>query len=251
MADLRQSVVGYIDLSAFHRGRSERMVKRPFGNIPKRRSFLVVCEGEQTEPNYFRSLAQCLPKNMVENVVVEGVGGSPDYLLKFAQEKIEERKRNAGPPFYHVWLVFDRDRFEHFSDTIENVRRLNSANEAKRKQEQSIEHWHCAWSNEAFELWYVLHFREQLGGGISRDMFQAMIEEDVRRQTDETSYRYAKNDPLMFRRLYPYTLRAIERAERGLLRQQKEHGEDWAAMNPATKVHHLVRELLAYMRKGQ
>lgn len=63
MVDLQQSVGGYIDLSSFHRGRLERTSKRPFGNIPKRRSFLVVYEGERTEPNYFRSLAQCLPKN--------------------------------------------------------------------------------------------------------------------------------------------------------------------------------------------
>lgn len=251
MADVRQSIAGHIDLSSFRLGQSGLTKRRPFGNIPKRRSFLIVCEGAQTEPNYFRAIAQCLPRNMVENVVVEGVGGTPDYLLKFAQAKIEERKRNAEPPFYHVWLVFDRDQFEHFTDTIENVRRLNLANEAKKKQERPIEHWHCAWSNEAFELWYVLHFREQLGGGISREEYRSMIEAEVRRQTGEPTYRYKKNDSQMFRRLYPYTALAINRAERGLLAQVREHEDDWAAMNPATKVYCLVRELLAYMRKGQ
>ena len=45
--------------------------------------------------------------------------------------------------------------------------------------------------------------------------------------------------------------KSVERAERGLKRQIALHGEDWASMNPATTVHLLVRDLLAYMRKGQ
>ena len=82
------SVAGVLSLESFKRKNIVRSPKRPFGNLPKRRSFLIVCEGEQTEPNYFRAIARCLPRNMVENVVVEGVGGTPDYLLKYAQEKI-------------------------------------------------------------------------------------------------------------------------------------------------------------------
>jgi len=223
---------------------------RPFGNVPKRRSFLIVCEGEQTEPNYFRAIARCLPRNMVENVVVEGAGGSPDYLLKFAQEKITGRIRNGEPPFYHVWLVFDRDSFEHFSETIESVNRINASNAVKPLRERPMEHWQCAWSNEAFELWYVLHFREQLGGGVSREKYRQMIEEDVRRQLGDATYQYRKNDDAMFARLHPFTIFAIERAERGHGKQVSYHGTDCAAMNPATTVYQLVRALLAYLKKG-
>lgn len=246
-----QSISGRISLSSFRKGFSMSAGRRPFGNIPKRRSILIVCEGVQTEVNYFNAIAHCLPRNMVENVVVEGAGGSPDYLLKYARQKIEERQRVQEPPFYHVWLVFDRDQFEHFTDTIRNVDRLNAENAAKKKAERPVEHWHCAWSNEAFELWYVLHFREQLGGRVSRTMYRSMIEEDIRRLTGERDYRYQKNDPQMFQRLHSYTLQAVERAERGLKRQIALHGEDWASMNPATTVHWLVRDLLAYMQKGQ
>jgi len=246
----KQSVSGSISLASFRRGQAAVAANRPFGNVRKRRSFLIVCEGEQTEPNYFRAIARCLPRNMVENVVVEGAGGSPDYLLKFAQEKIAERLRNGVPPFYHVWLVFDRDCFEHFSETIENVRRINSSNDAKPLRERPVEHWQCAWSNEAFELWYVLHFREQLGGGVSREKYRQMIEEDIRHLTGEPLYRYRKNDDSMFARLQPFTVLAIARAERCLEKQVREHGTDYAAMNPATTVHQLVRALLAYLKKG-
>ena len=247
----RAIVAGELTLESFKRQNGVREVRRPFGNQPKRRSFLIVCEGEATEPNYFRAIAKCLPRNMVSNVVVEGVGGTPDYLLKFAKQKVEERKAQGQPPFYHVWLVFDRDNFEHFTDTILAVERQNEENKRLPIAERPVEHWHCAWSNEAFELWYILHFREQLGGGISRSRYQEMLQENIRAMTPETGFVYQKNDGSMFRRLVPYVCDAIPRAERGLQKQLAEHGTDWASMNPATCVHQLVRDLLAYMRRGQ
>lgn len=245
------SVAGGLTLESFKRKNIIGTSRRPFGNQPKRRSFLIVCEGEQTEPNYFKAISRCLPRNMVENVVVEGVGGTPDYLLKYAQTKIEERKALGQPPFYHVWLVFDRDNFEHFTDTILAVERRNAENAHVCAAARPVEHWHCAWSNEAFELWYILHFREQLGGGVSRRQYQEMLQLDIRKQLGESGYIYQKNDPFMFRRLAPHTLLAVDRAARGLRKQQEEHGQDCAAMNPATCVHLLVKELLSYMRKGQ
>lgn len=245
------SVAGELSLESFKRQHIIRTQKRPFGNQPKRRSFLIVCEGEQTEPNYFRAIAKCLPRNMIENVVVDGVGGTPDYLLRYAQSKIAERKKQGQPSYYHVWLVFDRDNFEHFTETIVAVEKQNEANARLDAAQRPVEHWHCAWSNEAFELWYILHFREQLGGGVSRVRYQEMLQSDIRNQLKEVGYIYRKNDSFMFRRLAPLTLGAIDRAERGLRKQQEAHGQDCASMNPATCVHLLVRDLLAYMRKGQ
>ena len=240
-----------ISLDSLRRSGWGRPSKRPFGSIPKRRSYLIVCEGERTEPNYFKALAKILPRNMVENVVVEGVGGTPDYLLKFAKAKIAERDRNGQPPFYHVWLVFDRDNFEHFTDTIEAVDRLNRENSALPSSRRPLEHWHCAWSNEAFEIWYILHFREQLGGGVSRERYGEMITEDVRKRLGLVDFKYVKNDIGMFTLLYPFVSEAIDRAERALQKQIAEHGDDIAAMCPATYVHRLVRDLLAYLHKGQ
>ena len=81
--------------------------------------------------------------------------------------------------------------------------------------------------------------------------YQEMLQVDIREQLNEIAYKYRKNDQFMFRRLAPFTSVAIDRAERGLGKQHAVHGQDCAAMNPATCVHMLVRELLAYMRKGQ
>ena len=64
-------------------------------------------------------------------------------------------------------------------------------------------------------------------------------------------FKYEKNDIGMFTLLYPFVSEAIDRAERALQKQIAEHGDDIAAMCPATYVHRLVRDLLAYLHKGQ
>lgn len=96
-------------------------------------------------------------------------------------------------------------------------------------------------------MWYVMHFREQQGGAVSRTQYQKMLEEDIRCATDEKDFAYRKNDPQMFARLRARTPEAIRRAERALEQQIKAKGTSWADMNPATRVHELVRSLLAYM----
>lgn len=227
-------------------GRSQA---RPYGNRPPRRYFLIVCEGEETEPNYFNAIAAQLPKDMVSRITVKGVGKNTLRLIDAAKEEIVKRRAAGLPDYYYVWLVFDRDGFpaDHFNRTIDSAESINSQNAAFPPRARRCEHWRCAWSNEAFELWYVMHFREQLGGAISRVNYQKMLEEDVRANTGERDFTYKKNDPQMFARLKARTPDAIRRAERTLESQLEAKGMSWADMNPATRVHELVRSLLAYM----
>lgn len=222
-----------------------RPLVRPSGNRPKRRYFLIVCEGEATEPNYFHAIANQLPKDMVKRITVMGTGRNTKELVDIAKKEVENRFKSGAPSFYHVWLVFDKDEFpnDRFNGTIQEVEALN-----KTASPQDMRpYWHCAWSNEAFELWYVLHFQEQTGGAVSRMQYQRMLETAIRDDTAEKDFHYMKNDPRMFARLKDRTHSAVERAERALSRQLQAHGTDWAAMNPATRVHELVKSLLAYL----
>ena len=227
-----------------------RSAARPYGNRPRRRYFLIVCEGEETEPNYFEAIARQLPKDMVNRVTVKGTGGNTLQLIDAAKKEIDRRRAAGLPDYYYVWLVFDRDEFpaDRFNRTIDAAESMNAHCAARVGKSRSCEHWRCAWSNEAFELWYVLHFREQLGGGISRSQYQKMLEEDIRVCTNDKGFSYAKNDPQMFARLKEHTPDAISRAERTLARQFKAKGTSWADMNPATRVHELVGLLMAYMQ---
>ena len=50
----------------------------------KRRFYLIVCEGEKTEPNYFESLKSSLPKGVLEltNIDIDGTGRKPCQLFR-------------------------------------------------------------------------------------------------------------------------------------------------------------------------
>ena len=69
---------------------------------PLRKNFLIVCEGEKTEPNYFKKFR--VPKEVFD---VVGVGANTESLVK----KAIELKKKASTSYDDVWCVFDRDSF--------------------------------------------------------------------------------------------------------------------------------------------
>jgi hypothetical protein len=97
--------------------------------------FLIVCEGTQTEPNYFRSFR--VPKVVID---IEGLGRNPTQIVEYAID------RRSEDDFDQVWCVFDRDSFP--------VSDITKAVALAKKNNIQI-----AYSNEAFELWYILHFQ--------------------------------------------------------------------------------------------
>jgi len=78
-----------------------RQSKRP--PLPK---ILIVCEGEKTEPNYFKGLRDEL-KLSGARVEITGKGASnPMGIVSFAEKRHREDK-GAGFPFDHVFCLFD------------------------------------------------------------------------------------------------------------------------------------------------
>jgi len=111
-----------------------------------RQNFLIVCEGEKTEPKYFEAFP--VPKDVVD---IRGLGQNPSKLVNSTKKIIEQKEEGY---YDQVWCVFDRDDWtaEDFNNAIANSK---------------IQEIKVAYSNEAFELWYVLHF-EFLNSGIPR-----------------------------------------------------------------------------------
>jgi RloB-like protein len=103
--------------------------------------FLIVCEGAKTEPNYFRSFR--VPRDVID---VHGLG---ENTIRIVERAIELK---AEDNYDQVWCVFDRDSFP--------AQNFNAALELSRRHGIEV-----AYSNESFELWYVLHF-EFLNSGI-------------------------------------------------------------------------------------
>ena len=136
--------------------------------------YLIVCEGEKTEPNYFKwykeelnrlknALAhsktpQCFDvKELGDDFVIDGTGRNTKSLLEYT---IEQRNR-ATVDYDQVWCVFDRDSFpaQDFNEAIFSAAKQNIK---------------VARSNEAFELWYLLHYH-YYDTGISRKQYQKML----------------------------------------------------------------------------
>ena len=70
--------------------------QRTAGRRPKGRYYLIVCEGEATEPNYFEAIARCLPKDMVSRITVKGVGDNTLGLIDAAKTEIAKRKAKVA-----------------------------------------------------------------------------------------------------------------------------------------------------------
>jgi hypothetical protein len=159
--------------------------------VPRTR-VLIVCEGAKTEPAYFLRF----PAAEVIDLEVVGPGLNTDGLVA---EAIKRRNRAEadGHAFNEVWCVFDRDSF-----TPQNFNRALRLAENERIR--------FAVSNEAFELWYLLHF-DFHDAGISRATYEARL-------TRALGVPYRKNIPDMYERLKERQPAAIRNAEKLLNR---------------------------------
>lgn len=167
--------------------------------------FLIVCEGARTEPNYF----QAFPVN----AKVVGTGHNTVGLVR-------EAERLAGmDPYEHVWCVFDRDSFplKNYNEAIALAGKLG---------------YDVAYSNEAFELWYLLHFH-YYDSALSRDQYEEKLSRDLKRK-------YKKNDRSMYDELLHLQPAAIKNARK--LMSTCPTKQPWNR-NPVTAVYKLVEHL--------
>lgn len=204
--------------------------KRKVGGTPQREYYLIVCEGEKTEPNYFKSLKEKLPIGVVDSIVIEGEGKNTLTLIE-ETNKIRERKEKGmnGRRFDHTWAVFDRDSFPEAN--FDNA--INKAEQQRRKI-------NCAWSNEAFELWYLLHLAF-VNVGMTREDYKPKIEQWLTNLMGQ-SFKYAKNRADMYDILQKYgnEEQAIKWAE---LLDRGYEDRKFSAQNPNTKLYILVGQL--------
>jgi len=171
--------------------------------------FLIVCEGEKTEPNYFRSFH--IPR--VVEIDIHGLGENPSRLVNSAKELQSKEE------YDQVWCVFDRDAW-----TSED---FNNAISSAKKQKFKV-----AYSNEAFELWYVLHF-DFLDTGIPRCDY-------IKKLNELLNQKYQKNSETIYDELLKRQATAIKNAD-NLLKQYDPRNP--SKDNPSTTVHLLVQEL--------
>ena len=206
----------------------QRREARAYNTRNERKNYLIVCEGERTEPNYFTTLKRKLPKGLVE-IDIEGAGANTlslvDIAIRIKNEQAERAKKSIiQRPYDHVWVVFDKDDFPN--------RNFNNAIFKARSNKIAV-----AYTNEAFELWYLLHF-EFHNTAISRHQYYPILTRYLGRE-------YAKNSEDMYDLLAEIgdETQAIKWAS--VLLKHSDF-QNPALSNPSTTVHRLVQDLNKY-----
>lgn len=228
---------------------SDDFFKKRKGNRKKRKieskdlapyRYLLVCEGTKTEPNYFIGIKKLIDKRYEGKVKVNnynidilGTGRNTEDLVRFTKAQIETAKSFGELPYGHVWVIFDKDDFtdEQFNNAIIQA----GDNDYK-----------VAWSNEAIELWFLLHF-EYLQSAVSRQQY---IEKINQYFEVFNLGKYEKNLENIFEILQMHgdLNKAISNAKR-LRKLHADIGNKTPSNNnPCTTVDLLVEELLNILK---
>jgi len=127
----------------------EPKIARRKGSLDTRPNILIVCEGQNTEPGYFKMFRLASAK-------VEVVGTGYNTLSLVKRAIVLKNKHN----YTQVWCVFDKDEHHNFNNAINKAK----ANGIK-----------VAYSNQAFEYWFILHFDDHQGGQMHRSLYHKKI----------------------------------------------------------------------------
>lgn len=192
-------------------------------------TILIVCEGKNTEPSYFRQFR--LSSATIKAI---GEGYNTTSLVNRTKQIAQQDK------YDQVWCVFDKD---DFSDAD-----FNSAIEIAESNNFGV-----AFSNQAFEYWLILHFDDHQGGGMHRNNYNNKINTLLK---PHNSTYDGNNNKIISEDLFELldgidecTKRerkelAIERAERNL--NQFDHKRP-AKAESSTTVFRLVKEIVKYI----
>ena len=195
--------------------RKRSYMDRQVDRVDGRKSFLIVCEGEKTEPGYFERFR--VPTLVIRIV---GTGKNPATVVKEAL-RLRAEENDA---YDQVWCVFDKD--DNPCDAFDNA------------IHQAVERGlYVAYSNQSFELWYLLHY----------DYFNTALarQEYMDRLSGYIGKKYEKNDTAIHGILKARVTTAVRNAERLLTQYDPPHpGQD----DPSTTVHRLVTTLLKEAR---
>jgi len=216
----------------FKKRQGKRKERKSENREMKPYRYLIVCEGEKTEPNYFEGFKEEINSKYKDQVKIkkweidiEGTGRNTESLVEYASEL----QRKSAVEFGNIWCVFDKDDFtdEQFNNAIEKCKK----NDFKP-----------AWSNKAIELWFLLHF-EYLNTAVERVSYIKKLNEYFKNFSVNNG-KYEKNLKDIYKILKEYgnCKKAIVNAKK----LNKTHPGNFtpSKMNPATKVYELVEELL-------
>ena len=198
----------------------ERKLSRKVSVRTIKQSFLIVCEGRNTEPEYFNAF-----RLTSAQVCAVGKGlGTVNLVREAASVRHEELRK--GKIYDQYWVVFDKDDFPDAD-----------FNEAVRLAE--AEGFRSAYSNQSFEFWFILHYM-LYRGPMHRNQYTDVL-------TKLTGIPYSKRAGFatgLYNLLYDKLDVAIRNAE---VLDTEFCGISPAKAESSTTVYKLVRELRNFL----
>lgn len=200
--------------------RIERKLTRVSGIREVKQTFLIICEGVNTEPDYFNAFR-------LTSAHVKAVGHGMNTLTLVQKAiYVREEERRKGRTYNQNWVVFDKDDFPEKDFNAAVLLAIQN-------------NFEVAYSNQAFEFWFLLHFN-LYQGSLHRSQYEKML-------SDILGFPYTKKTGVstkMFNLLFPKQQTAIRHAK--IVMKQFE-GNNPAQEESSTTVFRLVEELIRFL----
>lgn len=198
--------------------------RNPF-KVGKKR-ILIVCEGAETEPNYFGSLRVDLGVRSADvRICGKECGSDPMSVLEYALELFEE-----DSTFDNIFCVFDKEGTKEREAKYKEACKIidkKKLNNCKISYIRSV---------PSFEYWYILHYKYTCApfAAQGRKSCADMVVSALKKEMPK----YNKSDKNIFQLLKPKLPIAKVNATKALA-AAKAHQTD----NPMTEAHLLVEVL--------
>ncbi len=186
-------------------GWGRELRKKDLGRVKKLRQpakrCLIVCEGEKTEPNYFKGLKNHLRLSTLEiKIVKNDKGTDPLSVVNKAHDEAFSSVRDDR--YDAVFCVFDRDSHATFEKALAKIKGL--------RERKNPEPFHAIYSVPCFEYWILLHFDCPMRPYLPEGSYSpcALVEKNVHRFLPD----YEKGLSDLFLRLGPLTEKAVQNA---------------------------------------
>ena len=207
----------------FHKrkDKSTDQLKRRTAKRSPYEKVLIVCEGEKTEPNYFKECIQFYKLNTA-NVEIDGTSGSSPKSVCDRAVDLSRVEVKKGDPYDRVYCVFDKDTHETYNETVERISKFKP---------RGI--FYAAVSVPCFEYWLLLHFKYTTKPYAATG--NSSVGDAVLKELKEVIPKYKKNDNNIFNSLFLKIKTAKKNAARSLKDANDNHRD-----NPSTSIHNLI-----------
>ncbi len=201
-----------------------KSLKRKVGRRKRRKKFVIVCEGTETEPIYFKKYRTRYDN--LDVIIPNARCTDPKNLVDFCRESIEEYALDLKKGDV-IWCVFDWD---------------NNKQEAIFTAFRMAKNVKLCLSNPSYELWYLLHFVDRFSK-LNNDELKEILKRWIPKYDKSKDY---------FELLENKRESAISRAKR-LNEMHEENMTDLKSIdsNPSTQVFKIVEELLSITQHSE